>query len=176
MRNNAVKQAKSNIIFIPDADAFIANVSELTEITDQMPGAGLVSYNRYFPLSQSQTVDVLSQEPGEDLILPPVTDRDLDLVYGFFFGMTRHTFDSIHGFDERFSGWGCEDPAAVLTIETLVGPVRRITRNIYHLWHPPSPEKDSKNPDYKRNEALWNKYRTYEGNPKGLRRFIQGSL
>jgi hypothetical protein len=50
--------------------------------------------------------------------------------------MTRSCFEAVGGFDERFIGYGFEDIALALSLETICGPHHRMAGTIYHLWHP----------------------------------------
>ena len=51
--------------------------------------------------------------------------------------LSRESFDAVNGFDERFRGWGCEDNAFILALQTLVAPKPRRAGGIaYHFWHP----------------------------------------
>ena len=70
--------------------------------------------------------------------------------------MTRDTFIAAGGFDERFIGWGGDDDAFMVTLETLCGNYIKLDREVIHLWHPGmywdiAPNKDG-------NAALLNRY------------------
>ena len=71
----------------------------------------------------------------------------------------------IGGYDERFVSWGGEDRAFFCACNTARGFVDapRITGPAYHLWHPPSPEKSTRLPSYKRNVALGSRYKNAAG-------------
>lgn len=66
------------------------------------------------------------------------------------FGVWRHDFVSVNGFDESFQGWGHEDADFVLRLSHL--GIRRkngfMATEVFHLWHPESKrdrESDNKN-------------------------------
>ncbi len=50
--------------------------------------------------------------------------------------MKRECFEAVHGLDERFRGWGLEDFAFRLSLDTICGKHFSMDENIYHLWHP----------------------------------------
>lgn len=70
----------------------------------------------------------------------------------------RRVWDAVNGFDERFVGWGFEDSAMACAADTTGGRLR-LEGTVWHLWHPPSPERNDKTPEYKSNRALAAQYR-----------------
>ena len=48
----------------------------------------------------------------------------------------RDYFSTVNGFDPEFHGWGYEDAALSMAIETLVGPVKWLMGDALHFWHP----------------------------------------
>jgi glycosyltransferase involved in cell wall biosynthesis len=62
-------------------------------------------------------------------------------LYGGAFGIWRRDYELVNGFNEEFTGWGCEDDEFCLRLRRAgvrVGSILRWTRT-YHLWHPPAP-------------------------------------
>jgi len=60
-------------------------------------------------------------------------------LIGCNIALWRSDFEQVNGFDENFSGWGCEDDdladrlrAAGLRIASSL----RLTQHVVHLWHP----------------------------------------
>jgi glycosyltransferase involved in cell wall biosynthesis len=62
-------------------------------------------------------------------------------LYGGDFGMWRRDFEAVNGFNEEFTGWGCEDDEFRIRLTRAGIRVRSILRwtRTYHLWHPPVP-------------------------------------
>jgi glycosyltransferase involved in cell wall biosynthesis len=62
-------------------------------------------------------------------------------LYGGAFGMWRRDYEFVNGFNEAFTGWGCEDDEFRLRLGRAGVRVRSILRwtRTYHLWHPPAP-------------------------------------
>ncbi len=80
----------------------------------------------------------------------------------------RDVWDAVGGWDERFHGWGCEDTAFRLTLETLYPdppwpePLRTIA-----LWHEAADKGR-----FDANAALLGEYIACEGNPDALRSML----
>lgn len=61
--------------------------------------------------------------------------------------ISRKTWDAVGGFDELFVGWGHEDSAFQMSVETFTGsPTVKLTSKCYHLWHRCGPEILATNP------------------------------
>jgi glycosyltransferase involved in cell wall biosynthesis len=62
-------------------------------------------------------------------------------LYGGSFGMWRSDYEAVNGFNEEFTGWGCEDDEFGVRVRRAGIRVRSILRwtRAYHLWHPPVP-------------------------------------
>jgi hypothetical protein len=84
-------------------------------------------------------------------------------MYGLAFAVTRQTLETVNGWDERFHGWGEEDPSMLAAIATLVGPKVAIDRTATHLWHPRGAEHDETSEGFKRNRALGTRYQRARG-------------
>lgn len=70
----------------------------------------------------------------------------------------RALWDQVGGMDERFVGWGWEDTAFACATDAVSGRLR-LEGTLWHLWHPQSPERDAKSPEYKASAALAVQYR-----------------
>ncbi len=59
------------------------------------------------------------------------------------FSIARADFERVNGFDEEFSGWGCEDDdLGQRLIAAGVRPVSILNRTrVYHMWHPSVPSR-----------------------------------
>lgn len=72
--------------------------------------------------------------------------------------VTRSLWEQCRGFDERFVGWGMEDIGFSITATALGGGLQRGTDEVWHLWHPLSPENDPTSPLWQRNVGLMQQY------------------
>ncbi len=71
----------------------------------------------------------------------------------------RALWDRVGSFDPRFVGWGAEDDAFLAACSQFAD-VERLAGDVWHLHHPPSPEKNFASPQYRMNKALLDRYQT----------------
>lgn len=59
------------------------------------------------------------------------------------FSVSRRDFERVNGFDEQFTGWGCEDDDLGRRLRASGVRLRSILDRtfVFHLWHPPAPSK-----------------------------------
>jgi GT2 family glycosyltransferase len=59
-------------------------------------------------------------------------------MFGGNVGIHRQDYEAINGYDENFTGWGCEDDDLRLRLRQAGMRIRSILRwtRTYHLWHP----------------------------------------
>lgn len=169
-RNLGVTLARSagaDVVVLCDADT-IPQPSPLTAaITGAAQDGRLhTPYTRFWGLTEQGTRDYLA---GVD---PLQCGCDLDYAYsvGGVFVITPIAWERAGGMDERFTAWGAEDMAFRLAADTLLGPTRRHTGMIVHLWHPPAARTGTP-----ANDAVWElaaRYRAAEGDPDAMRALI----
>lgn len=83
--------------------------------------------------------------------------------------VSRKAWDAVGGFDDRFEGWGWEDCAHRMALETLSGGLERVPGVIYHLWH----EMDARgNVD---NAKRFRQYQQAYRKPLKMRRLIRAT-
>ncbi len=88
------------------------------------------------------------------------------------FAVPRALWDEVGGFDERFRGWGWEDIAFQLACATLAGGVDRIVGDVWHLFHPYSPHRDTNDPDQAAAKALADRYIAAKHKPDAMRALL----
>lgn len=77
-------------------------------------------------------------------------------------------WDGIGGWDERFHGWGCEDTAFRLVLETLYpSPPQLTPRRTIALWHEAASRER-----FDANAALLGEYLVCENSPEAMRALI----
>ena len=83
--------------------------------------------------------------------------------------MRRSCFEAVGGFDERYLGWGGEDEAFAMSLDTICGRHFRMNEAIYHMWHQPAPILPE---FYDKNLALHNRYCKANGNAPKMQKLI----
>lgn len=87
----------------------------------------------------------------------------------------RNEWDIVGGFDTRFEGWGFEDTAFRIAVETLTNrPIHIEKANCFHLWHEPSPEASQYAPTFAKNTALKLLYTRAHFQPERLKAILKG--
>lgn len=136
MRNNAAAAATTDLFVFLDADAYVL-ADDLREMVRLVrDGAVLVQPTAVHFLTREATGRQLRRKrwkaPGAGDIR-----RTFQPVTGHCFVCSRAMYNLAGGFDERYRGWGGEDPAFALAIEKLTGRTRtRTAAASYHLEHP----------------------------------------
>lgn len=85
----------------------------------------------------------------------------------------RTLYEDSGGWDEGFDGgWGFEDVAYAIALQTLA-PTVRLDGRLWHLWHPTAREKPAAIGYRTANRARRDRYRDAEGDPQAMRRLLE---
>lgn len=160
-RNDAFVDATGDTLIIADADT-IPTVDGVTEAVGntQAHNWWTLPYGeeRYYNLTEEYTNLLLEQGPDGDL--PEPTEGQWDHRVTSWAGcliLPRGAFVEVGGYDERFVGWGGEDNAFQLCLDSLWGQHCRVDSYVSHLWHPRG-DADFSQPNWPRNQALLRRY------------------
>lgn len=141
--NNAAKNATRDIFIIADADIAF-NIDQIKNAIEALNSyAWVIPYTSLFYLDFEKTNELYNKDPSVTL-----DEADFQGCYKFggnneyqFKGginiVPRKYFQKVGGFDERFKGWGGEDDAFQMALDTLCGQYFRVDATIWHLYHPP---------------------------------------
>ena len=197
--NAAYRESHGDVLVLLDADCYIdAQVilhcaDEIRKGRDRAPREAVwfIPYKRLFRLTRISTLYLTSSEPVDPFSFDsPPEDVDVGPTNGSGFGhwfgaliqmMPREAFEAAHGMDPRFRGWGGEDVAFVLALDTLFGMHRLTDNQVLSLWHSVQSAPDT-NPsllrvwkgqdDPRRNWRLAGRYRKAYRNPAAMRALI----
>jgi len=86
--------------------------------------------------------------------------------------VTREIWETVHGFDERFQGWGWEDLAFWSSCCAMFGGFERVRGDIYHLWHPTDRAEREESPTHGANQVLGERYLAAKANATEMRQII----
>ena len=197
--NAAFRQSTGDVIVLLDADCYIdASVirdcaAAIRKGRQRTPREAVwfIPYRHLFRLTRISTLYLIASDPAEPFWFGTPPDDDQvgptnGSGFGHWFGaliqiMPREAFGTVHGMDPRFRGWGGEDVAFVLSLDTMFG-VHRLTGNqVLTLWHSVQ-SKPGTNPnllriwegqtDPRKNWKTAGQYRKALRNPTAMRKLI----
>lgn len=163
-RSAAINQAAAlagdwDVALIIDCDV-IANPQAVRYGVELAHSAGqmVVTHDERVMLSKEGTPKVLAGETGS-WRAPGMVERIWHDSVSCSVAVARPLWDRIGGFDELFIGWGYEDSAFRIAAETLLGtPLIRLSSELFHLWHPLSPETNKRSPTLAANRVRMDRY------------------
>ncbi|GMU51005.1 MAG: hypothetical protein AMXMBFR33_01510 [Candidatus Xenobia bacterium] len=164
----ADRDGRWHFAVIIDSDIFIP-VGQLEAALKRARTTGRVTwaFRRWRGLDRASTDRLVRDQAG--LLAQGLDGADLDhlvektnpLSWSCCFVVPRPVWDDLGGFDERFRGWGWEDMAFQSAVCGLHGH-ERIDGDVFHLWHPLTPERGKRNGryqvDFLRNSILGRRY------------------
>ncbi|MFJ8255998.1 galactosyltransferase-related protein [Peribacillus asahii] len=172
--NLAAKKATREIFVIADADIIFDPKLIVKAIEVLNEAAWVVPFTGIYDIERSGTERLLKTTPKWPIDVKSEECTKANWIYKGFAGklivIPRVNFEAVGGFDERFSGWGGEDDAFSLSVQTLCGKLVNSKGDIYHLWHPTSNYET--NPNGEANRALLNRYKRASGNKKEIIKLI----
>ncbi len=172
-RNDAVRQANElvpewEVAFLADADTIVLHdqavaACHLALATDRL----VLAFDDYRRMQPNPTRLVLDGR----LDMGVVADRRRALQGARAFphhasgaaAVSRGVWESVGGFDERFTSWGGEDRAFWLACNTLHGEADRVDGAAWHLYHDRAVDKDRNLPEYHSNVSLGMRYKAAAG-------------
>ncbi len=150
-----------DVALVVDGDVHIdPNLVEQAVQSAADTGRACFAFTDYYALNRTMTSRVLDGFAGNWKQGGLDSKMEKGRHISSCIAVPRRLWDKVHGFDERFEGWGFEDNAFFYACRVLGGGVDRIPGAIYHLWHPTSPERDKTTPEYRAGQALSHRYQT----------------
>lgn len=158
-RNELAKRYEDDVIVFADADT-VFDPGLVSKSVDKCKSGDLwvIPYGekRYHVLTQSASIRVLSRSPSSEVGEPPRSDCEAQVTsWAGCVVVPRVAWESVGGYDERFTGWGHEDVAFRLALDYQWRKHDRIHGGyVMHLWHPRN-EADFGSADELRNRKLF---------------------
>lgn len=162
--NNAAKEAGDwDVAVICDSDTLVVP-AQFEKAVSQAHTTGLLTsaLTEVVELTEKSTDELLA---GADAALNTLrsvrTRRREILTQSSVIAVPRKLWDAVGGFDEQFSGWGCEDNAFWLAAGIVggAGKVLRINGPAFHLWHEPASKIKILDPAFRINSKRLRRYK-----------------
>lgn len=162
-----------DVALIIDSDTISESASVQQAIARAHETGGLVvAHDRRHMMSEAGTQRILKGDRSSWKRSGMIRKTYRDSV-SCAVAIARSTWDSIGGFDDRFVGWGFEDTAFHIAVETITGlPIEVIHGECYHLWHATGPETSRGSVTYQRNHSLKRRYEAVRWQPEKLLRLL----
>jgi len=155
----------------PDSLVPLTRLQQAIEAARRSEGL-VVPHNRYLYTSREAVARIYDGKPWQH-----VQVEDCDTVgpdgLGNVVVFSRATWRKAGCFDERFGLWGGDDAAFAYATTAFCGPVRRLSGDMVHLWHPRLPQSDPSHPAYVEQFAILATYRDAAAvGPAAVRRLV----
>jgi hypothetical protein len=153
--SDALTRTDGDVLVLADADSWCdPDALRLAVATD---APWVVPHGKVYRLNQRGTAKLYSGllQRGHTARRPYIGPAGGGLVV-----LSRTAYETVGGFDPRFSGWGGEDISLGWALDTLVGPYTRIGTQLHHLWHPHPAPSHRGSPE---TEALAARYKAARG-------------
>ncbi|WP_218970618.1 galactosyltransferase-related protein [Alkalihalobacterium alkalinitrilicum] len=176
--NTAAQKASKEIFVIADGDVIYNPEMIVQAIKLLDKHAWVIPYRKWLNLDKESTEKILKISPEWPLPIEVKykqrghkRNKKPNPESGVLV-LPRKNFNIVEGFDERFKGWGKEDRAFCIAMNTLCGPYKRIEKGfLYHLWHPSTGAGG--NPHFEKNNELYLGYVKCRGNKSKMKNFIR---
>jgi hypothetical protein len=173
--NAALAKARGAVLVIADADCVPAAGALEQAVALVLAGVPwVVPHTMVHRLDEPTTKRVLASDPaGEvDYVGGVVRDPYEGFAGGGVVVVERAKFDAVGAYPTQFFGWGAEDEALALVLDTLLGVHTRLATPLWHLWHPQGVR--TKHPRYRDNRVLFNRLAAVAPDPDALWAVLHG--
>lgn len=168
--NEAVQKATGEILILVDAEVIFepSLIEQIRSIIHFHPW--IIPFANAFRLNKEATDRFIEECLSLDFCIGKSDIEYSKFVPGGYMNvLTRESFDKVRGMDERFKGYGFEDMAFALSLDTICGPHYRMDGTIFHLWHPWA---EFIHPNYQISVDLFRRYETAAGNIEAMKSLI----
>lgn len=123
--NRAAREATGGILVVADADTTFSSGFQVVD--------DWVLPRSYAKLTEEFTHQLLAVP---EAVVEPWLFEWEGASWSGLLVLPREAFELVGGFDERFTGWGHDDIAFGVCVDTLYRPHLRGEYSALHLWHP----------------------------------------
>lgn len=133
---DALRHTDAQLLLVADADVWCDGVPRAVDAVRSGRTQWAIPHGTVYRLTEEATRLVLAGGPMGG----PMAEVHRGRAGGGLVVLTRRLITGVP-MDPVFTGWGQEDDAWALALETLAGPGWRGEAPLMHLWHPPAPRR-----------------------------------
>lgn len=164
----ALRSSTAEVAVIADADVWTDGIERAIRALVCGMAEWAVPHRRVLRLSEASTDQLLETgHPGEELDRRAYEGR----LGGGIVIARREALLSVP-MDRRFEGWGSEDEAFGVALETILGPCWRGNADLLHLFHPPEP-RITRRIGSQENWDLYRRYARTYGQPERMKELLK---
>lgn len=164
---DALRQTDADVLVVADADVWSAGTTLAVDEVTSGRARWAMPHQLVHRLTEDATQAVLqgAAMPGQ-----PTAETHPGMPGGGIVVLARTVLEGVP-LDPAFTGWGQEDQAWALALETLAGPMWRGGSDLFHLWHPPAPRRTRRigSPE---SLARYRRYQTASGQHAQMRALV----
>ena len=176
---DGLAKASGSVIVIADADCILSAsaLREAVAIVQQEPDVGWVIPHRTVRrLDAASTAALIHSAPIPDEMNGWKTRGLQRAAYEGFAGggmviVERAKYEASGGIPIVFRGWGAEDEALAIILDTLIAKHRRLEHDLFHLYHPQ--ERRLTHTRYQDNRRLLRMMMMCEDDPDAMWELLQ---
>lgn len=171
--NRCASKARGDVFVVVDADTtFREPTSLITAIADSRIDGRWRLPQTYITLTETATRAIVSGKSGVDIGSDDIEWQGDAVSWSGIVIIPAAAFWEMRGADERYLGWGADDAALGLALETLYGTHVRYPGAAVHLWHPRGTQENGLHAHGDEGRALTQRYVDAAGNREMMQALV----
>lgn len=171
--NDAISSSTADVIVVADADSFVSTKAVGRMIRKAGVVGWVTPFDRVSRLDSASTAVLLGCDPAQ-VERPPVKvlvqKPHNALPGGGIIAAHRDIWNTVGGFDPRFTDWGGEDYSLGVAMRTMTNAAPTIfPGDLWHLWHEPQTNVRAESGQ---TSALAFRYRKAKFRPDSMRQLL----
>lgn len=162
--NEGAKHATSNVLVLADADMILDHTALdlcIQACSDHVDAVN--PYTHLVDLSEQERLSFIQSRALPTKEALTLSDRQKEgevlCFCGGIYLMKKQVFQDVGGMDEAFQGWGGEDDAMSIKLNTLnISQLIKHSQLAYHLWHQRDLNDRYQHVNYQANLSLLKRY------------------